>query len=670
MATPAVTLDAPVLTDPEAAVTCEWLETNGTGAYAMSTPILLNTRKYHSLLTVHPAGLDERYNLLSHVDLECEFEDRSFWISTNQYPSVFYPRGFEYASEFVLDLYPRVTYSFASVRVSVSVIMPFEQNTTLLRFDVESEDAEEVEVTLRLKPFLAYRVHHALARENSVADLSLHATGDSLLARPYPGLPELHLLTSSGGGFGSEPDWYRCFLYSRERERGYEFEEDLMTPGQFVLSVRSGAPSYFVATIDPMSPSGIDECFQLEVERRAYERERLAAALKGRVFAARQQSVRLLGEQSRHFLISPQREAAPSIVAGFPWFGEWGRDSMIALEGLTLDLGKHDAALDVLETFARFERDGLFPNMLNVTGTSSYNTVDASLWYFHAVDRYLEVTGDREGVLKRLFPAMERIVTAYFSGSVPNASIVENGMLQAGSADTQLTWMDASVGGVPVTPRFGFPVEIEALWYHALRVFLDLADPADDRYQLAAEAVASIESTFLSEFWVEQGYLADVVRPDGSRDESLRPNQIVAAALKYTPLDTDHARKVVATVESQLLTPFGIRTLTRGHPSYVGRYRGTQEERDRAYHQGTVWPWLLGPFCDAVVRHASGDADLVHRVSDTLETLLESHARVAGLGSVSEVLDGDHPYAPGGCPHQAWSVAGVLHAALTLAGGS
>jgi predicted glycogen debranching enzyme len=657
-------LDSTVLRDPDDVRDREWLETNGNGAYAMSTPILSNTRKYHALLAVQPDELDDPHVLLSHYDIEVEIDGRVHRLSTNQYPAVLHPRGYELAYRFSLDLYPSFAFDLDGLLFTIDLLMPFGRDEVVLRLSAKG-DMPASGATVRLTPFLAFRRHHGLADENSAADLSVTSDGGRHIVKPYGALPALAFASSPEAVFTATPDWYRCFVYPRERERGYDYEEDLMTPGFMTVPVTTKARAFVAASAESRGVSDLRALFDAEVERRSGERRRIAAFAKERVKPRRRSVFTMIAEQSRHFLLTTRRKATPSIVAGYPWFGSWGRDAMISLEGITLDLGRYEEAFDVLETFARFERDGLFPNQLAINGTASYNTIDASLWFFHAVSRYLAVTGDSIRVRERLLPVMTRILEAYFAGRVPDAAIVD-GLLSAGSSGTQLTWMDAQVNGVPVTPRYGFPVEIQALWHHALVVYREIGPATPMLSARVASTIADIERRFVDLFLVDGKYLADVVHPDGGRDESVRPNQILAVSLEPSLLDDATARSLLDVVEQHLLTPFGLRTLAPGSRGYRDVYQGSQEDRDRSYHQGTVWPWLLAPFCDALLRYYSDSPKRIARVESTLRPLFDEHPFACGIASVSEVFDAGAPHRPGGCPMQAWSVAAVVHAWLAL----
>ena len=470
--------------------------------------------------------------------------------------------------------------------------------------------------------------------------------------RPYEGLPEIYFSGSTKAHFAAGPDWYRKTEYLRELERGYDYTEDLFTPGSFSVDLQPEED--FVLQVSIGKPAEKAEmAYAAEIKRRDELRSRKTSHL---------------WRGADHFIITGKRAGKPSIVAGFPWFGEWGRDAMIALPGLTLSRDKPEIALEILESYASFEQNGLFPNQLHAHGGSSYNTVDASLWFFWAAQMYARHTGKPEHLLKKILPTMKKILQSYAAGKVPFGAVREDGLLEVGSAETQLTWMDAKSKGQPVTPRYGRPVEINALWLNALSFYAELSNEDFTGGLLSLKNIRqTLADIFLQTFWMEDlGYLADVVYPDNVRDASIRPNQIFALSLPYSALSRDQAARVLDTVERHLLTPFGIRTLSPNHGRYAHKYQGDQESRDAAYHQGTVWPWPIGHFVTSYLAVFGDDTKRIQNLRRKLTPLFTEHITSGGLGSVSEVFDGDEPHIPGGCPMQAWSVAEVLRASLVL----
>ena len=649
MTTKPIRFTEKALHDPGASMAREWLETNGLGGYASSTIIGCNTRKYHGLLVSPAPKSEQRFVFLSRIETVLVTESGEHKLSTNQYPGTLYPDGYKSAAEFTLDTFPSTRFKTTDAELEYSILMRFEQPMVLLRYRLAVADAP---AHLRLQPLLAFRDFNATASENGVADLGAKKARGSISVTPYEGLPSLFFSGSAGIDFKPQPDWFRNNEYLREMERGYDFKEDLFTPGSFTVELKPGKE--FVLSVSIGKPAEKpDAALKSEIERRRIE------------YA---ESPDPLWRGADHFIITKKREGKASIIAGFPWFGEWGRDAMISLPGLTLSRGKPEIARDILESFASFEKNGLFPNQLNVYGGSGYNTVDASLWFFWAAQKYVEYTHAPEQLEGPVLAAMKNILKAYITGKVPYGTVRDDGLLDVGTANTQLTWMDAQINGAPVTPRFGRPVEINALWLNALHFYSRMTDNTFKRELAPLKSLLKdLPAAFLEAFWLEDyGYLADVVYPDNIRDASIRPNQIFAVSLPFSALDDDKAKRVVDTVERHLLTSCGLRTLSPNNSHYHGRYAGNQNSRDSAYHQGTAWPWLIGHFVEAYMRVYGSEREKVAALEKRLDPLFTHHVSAAGLGSISEVFDGEPPHTPGGCPMQAWSVAEVIRSAILL----
>ncbi|MFA6412347.1 MAG: amylo-alpha-1,6-glucosidase, partial [Syntrophales bacterium] len=357
-----------------------------------------------------------------------------------------------------------------------------------------------------------------------------------------------------------------------------------------------------------------------------------------------------------------------AIIAGYPWFGEWGRDSLISLPGLTFCCGRTREGTDILTHLSRYERQGLLPNVFSEEDKShAYNTVDAPLWYFWAVQQLLKYTGNNDAIIeKNIWPTLKNILRQFLHGTIFNIYMDDNGLLHAGAEGRSLTWMDACIDNRPVTPRYGYPVEINALWYNAVCFAAELAPRFGDQEFYFQELIPRIRQSFQETFWIEEGgYLGDVYH-DGQLDRSVRPNQIFAVSLPHSPLDADQGRQVVNRVRDELLTPVGLRTLSPRDPQYRGRYEGSSRSRDEAYHQGTVWPWLLGHYGEARLKVAADREETRDALRLYLRAFLHRHFREAGVGCVSEIFDGDSPHRPNGCISQAWSVAELIRLYVLL----
>lgn len=636
-------------TDLAYALRHEWLETNGLGGYASSTIIGYGTRKYHGLLVASLPPDGARFVLLSRVEDSASVGKQEFQLSSNKYPGVFHPRGYENIESFVMEDWPVTTFRLASARIERSVMMIRNENTVLIRYDLSKSGDKPV--TLKIHPLIACRGFHDLTRENTALRVKTFSVNQDFKIEPYEGLPPLYFGSNTKLQFYPGPDWYRNVEYSEEQSRGYDFQEDLFCPGVFEKRLDPGEPLIFRVSIEPSS-GDIHALWKGEIERRQEE----SAAFKGEDAVPQ-----ALKTSARHFLIK-NHKGQDSVIAGYPWFGEWGRDSMISIPGLAFYCGHHDEGFEILKTFASYEKNGLLPNFL--TGDEpAYNSIDSAFWFFWAAQEYLKQTGDKDAVVKHLFPAMQRIISAYLGRKVPNTELQSNGLLWAGNEGTQLTWMDATAWGRPVTPRHGLAIEINALWYNALGLMLQLVKETGSKIDRRIETVfKSCGEAMRGEFWNEKAaMLADVINEKG-RDLSVRPNQIFAVSLPFSAFSKVQQERIIKVVDEELVTPYGLRTLSPKHPEYRSRYVGNQDIRDSAYHQGTVWPWLVGHFVEGFIRVSTDKVSAKRYLKKRFAALFNEHVKQAGLFGVSEIFDGDPPHFPNGCPNQAWSLAEVIRA--------
>ena len=624
---------ADVCADVERASCLEWLETNGIGGFASSSIAGLNTRRYHGLLTAATTPPVGRVVLLSKLEETLIVNGGRYELSANRYSGAVHPRGFEHLREFRLDPGPVWTYEAAGVRLEKRVSMVDGENTTVIEYTIAGDAALEV------RPLIAFRDYHSTTHENSGLDPTVEERAGVVKLAPYPGLPPLYL-AHGNGQVGAGNGWYRNFEFDRERERGLDFREDLYNP--LVLTFAGSARIAASTEADPggleTGPGPADPPATLVAE---------------------------LTRAANQFIV--RRGNGKTVIAGYHWFSDWGRDTMIALPGLTLVTGRHDVARQILSEFAQAMNRGMLPNRFPDAGeTPEYNTVDATLWFFEAVRAYARYTRDLAFV-RELYPKLKESVDWHLRGTRYAIRVDADGLLSAGESGVQLTWMDAKVGDWVVTPRHGKPVEIQALWYNALRIMEDLAQRFGDATfaGFVRELAGQARESFRRQFWNDaDGCLYDVVHGD-DRDASIRPNQIFAVSLLHSMLDAAQSRQVLEVVERDLFTPLGLRSLSPRDPRYRGRYEGDVTARDSAYHQGTVWPWLMGTFVTATVR-VHGEAGRV-RAAAWLEHFREV-MRTAGLGQVPEIADGDAPHTARGCIAQAWSVGELLRAAVEDAG--
>ena len=646
-----IEFDAAVCGNLEEASQREWLETNGIGGFSSSTIVGLNTRRYHALLmaaTKPPVG---RMALLSKLEDALIVNGQRYEFGVNQYPGAIHPNGQQYLKSFRLAPFPVFTYEVNGIEIEKRIFMPQGENCVVVRYDV-SGVPEAGSSVLEVRPLVAFRDYHSTTHANGSINGHVETRAEMATIEPYFGLPKLHFAHNADAA-EQTGDWYHNFEYERERERGLDFVEDLFNP--FVLRFDL-AHCAFPAIIASTTPHEIVEAPILQL-RELERRKKLVAAAP-----ANDEFVRQLTSAADQFIVS--RGEQKSIIAGYHWFADWGRDTMISLPGLTLVTGRHDEARNILLAFSKYIHRGMLPNRFPDAGEEpEYNTVDATLWMFAAVDGLLRYARDYDWVRTNLYEKLAEVVYSHETGHCRYGICLDrnDGLLCAGEPGVQLTWMDAKIGDWVVTPRQGKPVEIQALWYNALRVMEHLSDVYSDDARKAhyGQIADRAKANFTRLFWNEaEGCLYDTVGEHGG-DGAIRPNQVIAVSLPHSMLDAERSRRVVEVVEWELLTPYGLRTLSPRDSNYKGHYGGDSFSRDSSYHQGTVWPWLLGPFLTAYVKTHGGTPEARERAQKFLEPMRE-HLSEAGLGQISEVFEGDPPHRPGGCIAQAWSVAEVL----------
>jgi predicted glycogen debranching enzyme len=653
-----IRFDQDICGNLEAALAREWLETNGLGGFASSTIAGINTRRYHGLLvaaTKPPVG---RIVMLSKFEEALIIDGRRYELSANQYPGAVHPQGYKYQTGFRLDPFPIFTYEVEGIRLEKTVLMLHGENTTVIQYefrDKENDTANRQLLTancsLELRPLIAFRDYHSLAHENGAINSHVQAENGLIGIQPYADLPALNF-AHDGSELETTSFWYRNFEYAEERGRGFDFKEDLFSPFalKFDLSTRTSAN--LIASTERRVASDANRYRQAEIKRR---REVLNLAAN-----ANDEFTSALVSAADQFIVA--RAEQKTVIAGYHWFSDWGRDTMIALPGLTLSTNRPDVARSILKEFALYVDCGMLPNRFPDAGEQpEYNTVDATLWFFEATRAFLERTADAEFVRTTLYDVLVDIIGWHLRGTRYRIHVDSQGLLYSGEEGVQLTWMDAKVGDWVVTPRCGLAVEIQALWYNALRIMEELAEKFADaeRQEQFAERAKLAHESFNKLFWNgEANCLYDVI--DGEKcDASIRPNQIFAVSLPHSMLSLEKARQVVQVVERDLLTPYGLRSLAPSDPQYRPKYEGDPVSRDGSYHQGTVWAWLIGPFITAYMK-TSDEPKIVREQVLKLLAPLQEHLREAGLNQVSEIFDGSAPFSPRGCIGQAWSVAEIL----------
>jgi predicted glycogen debranching enzyme len=647
-------MNAEKLKDFETTRSLEWLETNGLGGWASSTVSGAHSRRYHGLLvaaTHPPVG---RMVVLSKLDEAIVFNpggnessnEIRFELGANQYPDTIWPKGYSHLKSFERDLFPVFEYEAGGVILRKTIVAIHGENTTVILYEVISA---EDDFNFQLLPLSSCRDYHSLSHAND--SIGHHYLFDEGVFRTlnYQGCPEL-FISVPGSNFTESKSWYYNFEYQVEQERGLDFKEDLFTHGTFSIDLKEGDRLGIIISTD--DPTGKDafKLFQKEKKRR----EEIVKSFSWN------KNIKRLSLAADQFVV--KRDKLKTIIAGYHWFSDWGRDTMIALPGLCLVTERLDDAKNILKAFAKSVSHGMLPNRFQDFGEApEYNTVDATLWFFHAIYQYYQYTEDKKFVIS-LLPVLKDIIEWHNKGTRYNIHVDTTGLIYAGEEGVQLTWMDAKVGDWVVTPRRGKPVEINALWYNALcmmSVFLELNDRGEEaaEYQLKA---AHVKESFIQNFWYEEGgYLYDFIGEQKNTD--FRPNQIYAISLPFSLLDERKAESVLTKVKEYLLTPRGLRSLAPNHPDYKGHYGNTIWERDGAYHQGTVWSFLLGAYIDALIQVRGEESKL--EAAALLHEFFK-HLDEAGVGTVSEIFEGDAPHRPCGCIAQAWGVAEVLRVAV------
>ena len=639
-------------------VTREWLVTNGLGGYASGTVAGANTRRYHGFLMASLAPPVERTLLVAKVDVVVDYRGQRYALGANEFAGgAVEPRGFAYLESFAVEAgIPVWRYALADALLEQRIFMAPGSNTSYLRLSVVRAGAA---LHVQFKPLVTYRDYHSEGRgvrpfrarpgsRSGEAGCTVTAFDG---ARPFR-------LAVHGGDYTADDTWYWNFLHREEAARGMDALDDLWGPGLFRVTLENDAAVHFTASTETTVAPGGDVLALL-----ANRTRKLLAALP----RSAPSWVQTLAIASDQFIVQrgARSEARASVIAGYPWFTDWGRDTMISLPGLTTVLGRFDTAAAILRTFAGVVDRGMLPNRFPDAGeTLEYNTADATLWMFQALHEHLEARRDPE-LLRELFPTLTTIIRAHVAGTRYGIEVdPADGLLRAGVPGVQLTWMDAKHGDHVFTPRIGKPVEINALWLNALEVMVRLAGRVrDNLVKRECQLLLDKASAGFERFWnAAASCLYDVVDADGDLpDASMRPNQIFAVSLPYCVLDPSRMRAVVDACADELLTSYGLRSLSAADPAYQAHYTGDLWQRDAAYHQGTVWSWLLGPFARAHFR-VYGNAALAR----SFLAPIAQHLEAACLGSVSEIFDGDAPHVARGCFAQAWGVAEILRTWIYL----
>jgi predicted glycogen debranching enzyme len=667
----------------EESLTKEWLLANERGGYASSTIVGCNTRRYHGLLIGSLNPLANRIMGLANCLEMLIFNGKTFNLSTFEFNGKFAPEGFRHIKRFRRDTGVHFDYRLDRLEVTKSVYLLRNTDTVALVYSFTSVE-EHTEFVLR--PFIGLRHFHAL--QKSHAPLCSTWVENCLSIRHnVPDSCELFLRCPSMD-FGKDQHWWFNFVYRNDKERGQDFTEDLWSPGFFKCAIDSPTKIVFWASLRDRckleyatDPKQTDSPKKLQGPFCPHDIEAVCQDLRkhqSKIFAGaktKDEKLRTLWLAADQFIAKHNSEydgreksakARTTILAGFPWFADWGRDAFIALPGLLLSTGRLDEAKSVLTTFAGAIDEGMIPNRFDdYSDTAYFNSVDASLWFINAAFQYSYAAGDSETFGQQLLPAIRWIVDSYRNGTRFGIRADTDGLITAGSEQTQLTWMDAKYDGVAITARCGKAVEINALWYNGLCWLTEYYTKRHDmetakHYRAMADEV---KDSFWRLFWNETaGYLNDYILPNSSADATLRPNQIFAVSLPFSPLPRREQAAVVDAVQKNLLARYGLRTLCAADSRYRGQYTGPQQQRDEAYHQGTIWPYLIGPFVEAYLKVNDSSRKSKKKAAKFIEPLIRHLTEDGCLGQVCEIFDGDAPHKPRGCIAQAWSVAELIRA--------
>ena len=624
----------------------EFLLTNGIGGFCSSTIIGANIRKYHGLLD---AALDppvNRWLLLSKIDESITIGNKEYKLCSNDFVGN-RDEGFKFLRSFTKNPLPAFTYGIDDVYIHKEIAMKYKENTVAVLYTIET-GCEEVK--MEFTPYINCRDHHSTSRINSFKYSQKHQKN---ILNLFESNTNICLKIFSNCSYNKDEKWSLPMFYINEKERGLESVDFHFIPGHFIINLKpyQKYDIYFVATIEKNQNFDAKAIIKEEKNRK---KQLIKTAGYNKEF------LNNLVSAADQFIVHRKSTNTKTIIAGYPWFTDWGRDTMIAFTGLTLITKRYDDAKEILITFIKYLNKGIIPNMFPDENTEPlYNTVDGTLWFFQAVFNYLKYTNDYTTVKKEIYPYLKEIITHHVKGTINDIYMDDDGLISAGSPETQLTWMDVKVNNWVVTPRHGKAVEINALWYNSLKIMEEISKKFNDDYSYYSNLADKVKKNFIKTFWNEQkSCLFDVIQ-DGKSLDDIRPNQIIAVSLPYSMLDKKRSMDVVKIVHKELYTPYGLRSLDRKNMKYIGKYEGDVISRDGSYHQGTVWPWLIGPFIEAYIKVNEFSSKSKKKAKNMLE-LYYDHMLDKCVGSISEILDGDEFFIPKGCPAQAWSVAEVL----------
>ncbi|MDD2997839.1 MAG: amylo-alpha-1,6-glucosidase [Candidatus Riflebacteria bacterium] len=628
----------------------EWILTNGIGGFASSTVPCINTRRYHGVLVAARRPPVERLVLVSRLEETLTIDRTEYSLSTCVHQEeIKNPAGYLHLERFEREPVPTWYYQIRDVMLIKTMSMVYGQNTTLVTYKLLANGRK---VSLRIRPHYLFRDFHGNMYESAGMEDCAQIFARQMRLQPFANAPELFIRWDRGK-FVADPKWHKDILLQTEEDRGLPALEDDFSCGYLEVSPLNGSVS-MIFSDQPLSAFN-----PMDLKKREEQRlENIASSLH-----SSDPLLRRLLLAADQFIVERQSTGSRSIIAGYPWFSDWGRDSLISLPGLTLVTGRFDDARSILKTFAMTIQNGLVANCFADSGNeAAYNSVDASLWFFIAAYKLIEYTDDYDFVREYLFEGMTSIIEDFERGTRFEIKMdAEDGLIRAGTSDVQLTWMDAKVDGWVVTPRNGKAVEINALWYNALKIYALFQEKFEGHSRDITALAKKVKSSFRKEFWnSRKNWLFDCIKPDGSPDLSFRPNQIFAVFLPFALLDHTEEKAVVDAVFAKLYTSYGLRSLSPKDERYEGFYGGDRIKRDGAYHQGTAWGFLIGPFISSYLKVNNFSMESQLRASLMIEPFINHMNREGCIGSISEIFDGNMPHTSRGCFAQAWSVAELL----------
>lgn len=634
----------------------EWLVTNGLGGYASGTLSGANTRRYHGLLAASFNPPTDRRILVSGIEEKIISNGIECFISSHQYPGTIYPDGFKYLKSFSAIPCPAFHFSANNFALIKSLRMVQGVNAIV----IEYQNLSAHEIILQLKPLFVYRDHHHLMKNLGEYKYEVILSDETTVVVQLKHHAPPVYFTFSSGSFNTKSDWYYDFEYYHEKDRGLDYREDAITVGSLEVKLQSGEKLHLAFSDE----DSFNNFLTIESKQHRTKTNSENPANDINLFIS---DLIKSGEQ---FIVRRESSQSHSIIAGYHWFTDWGRDTMIAMRGLVIANGKKEIAESIINTFLLYLKDGMIPNRFpDSGGEPEYNTIDATLWLFVVLYEYYHQFNDLE-FIENNFASLTDIIRHHSEGTNFSIHVTEHGLLSGGAENTQLTWMDAKVGDHVVTPRHGCAVEINALWYNALNIYSAFAKLLKLESNDIDKRIHKTKLAFRKYFLNNEGYLNDVVIPEVYQDDSIRPNQIYALSLPFTPLNDKEAQQVLNVVTQHLHTDFGLRSLSPHHPDFKPVYNGDQWQRDHSYHQGTVWTFLWGEYALAYLKvNQYSDASKRHIIASS-QSLMDHFYNNDGLHCMSEIFDGLNPREGKGCIHQAWSVGMTLKALLEAKSGN